>query len=221
MRELSSSVGPAGATGAMGLTGPARARLTAEKRRAAVLETACAVFSKCGYHGTTTAEIARKAGVSEPILYRHFDSKRELYLACLDEAWDSCRSLWDEVVDEESDPALWVRAMGNAYLAQRGPKMLVASLWVQALTEASDDPEIRKFMRRQIREVHGYVSDVIRRSQAAGGILPDRDPSAEAWIFLSIGLLATVDRRLGGLLGDDMAGIFASRRQWMTGQSES
>ena len=45
------------------------------------------VFSTGSYSGATTAEIAREAGVSEPILYRHFASKRELYFACLDEAW--------------------------------------------------------------------------------------------------------------------------------------
>ena len=47
------------------------------------------VFSTGSYSGATTAEIAREAGISEPILYRHFASKRELYFACLDEAWGS------------------------------------------------------------------------------------------------------------------------------------
>ena len=44
--------------------------------------------------------------------------------------------------------------------------------WIQALTEASDDAEIRRFLRKQMREVHDFVSDVIRRSQEAGGIYP-------------------------------------------------
>ena len=54
-----------------------------------------------------------------------------------------------------------------------------------------------------MREVHDYVADVIRRSQEAGGIFPDREASAEAWIFLAIGLLGTVGRRVGGLIHDD------------------
>jgi hypothetical protein len=60
----------------------------------------------------------------------------------------------------------------------------------------------------------------MRRSQEAGGILPDRDPSAEAWIFIAVGLLATVGRRVGGLVEDDFPGIFAARRKWMTGVDE-
>jgi hypothetical protein len=65
--------------------------------------------------------------------------------------------------------------------------------------------------------VHDYVTDVIRQAQADGGIFEDRDASAEAWIFISIGLLGTVSRRVGNLLEDDFEAIIASRRRWMTG----
>jgi AcrR family transcriptional regulator len=193
-----------------------RARLSAEERRAAVLECACHIFAKGSYHGATTAEIARAAGVTEPILYRHFTSKRHLYLSCLDAAWQECRSMWETAVAAEPDPSLWVGAIGRSYLAAKDKRGQIALLWVQALTEASDDPEIRRFIRRHIREVHDYVADVIRRSQEAGGTIGERDANAEAWIFISIGLLSTVSRRLGGMVEDDLEAIFASRRKWMT-----
>ena len=197
-----------------------RARLTAEQRRAAVLDCACVIFSKSSYRATTTAEIARQAGVTEPILYRHFESKRHLYLACLESAWDSCRSMWEAAVAGEEDPALWVGAMGSAYLEAKDKRGLIANLWVQALTEASDDAEIRRFLRRYVREVHDFVAGVIRRSQELGGIPKDRDPEAEAWIFISVGLLATVSKRLGGMVDSEFPGIVASRRRWMTGRDD-
>jgi TetR/AcrR family transcriptional regulator len=192
-------------------------RLPAEERKAAVLECACGIFSAGSYRGTTTAEIARQAGVTEPVLYRHFASKRDLYLAVLEESWRRLRRLWQRVVEEEPDPRFWVGAMGRAYLESKDSKVLCAELWIQALTEASDDPEIRKLLRRQMREVHAFVSDVIRRSQQAGGVFPERDPSAEAWIFISIGLLGTVGRRVGSVPDEDFEAIIASRRRWMTG----
>lgn len=195
-----------------------RLRLTAEERRAAVLEVACQFFSKGSYHGVTTAEIARGAGVTEPILYRHFASKRDLYLACLTAAWIDCRAMWDAAVAAEPDPALWIAAMGRSYLEARDKRGAVATLWVQALTEASNDPEIRRFVKRHMKEVHEYVAEVIRRSQESGGILPERDPDAEAWIFISLGLLASVGRRLGTMVDDAFPGITASRRQWLTGR---
>lgn len=192
-------------------------RLPAEERKAAVLDCACGIFSTGSYRGTTTAEIARVAGVTEPVLYRHFASKRALYLAVLEESWQRLRALWDAAVEREPDPRFWVGAMGQAYFAAKDPKVMCADLWMQALTEASDDAEIRKFLRKQMREVHGYVSDVIRSSQAAGGVFPERDPSAEAWIFIAIGLLGTVGRRVGSLLEGDFEAIVASRRRWMAG----
>jgi AcrR family transcriptional regulator len=195
-------------------------RLPAEERKAAVLDCACGVFATGSYRGTTTAEIAKKAGVTEPILYRHFASKRDLYLAVLDESWQRLRALWEETLAVEEDPRFWLGAIGRAYFEVADPKLQCADLWIQALTEASDDPEIRKFLRRHMREVHSYVVDVIERSQATGGILPDRDPRAEAWVFIAIGLIGTVGRRVGGLLQDDFPRIIAARRRWMTGVEE-
>src|SRR5262249_48774546 len=71
-------------------------RMPAAERRQALIDTALSMFGEGSYRGTTTAEIAHEARVSEPILYRHFASKRDLYLACIDEAWRRLRALWEE-----------------------------------------------------------------------------------------------------------------------------
>jgi AcrR family transcriptional regulator len=189
-----------------------RARMTAPERRQGVLDSACRVFSKSSYRGATTAEIAREAGITEPILYRHFGSKRDLYLACLDEAWRGFRELAEQAVAE--NPAGCLGAISDAYMARRA-RLRIVDLWIQALTEASEDATIAKSVRKQIREMHDFFADVIARGQAAGGLHPDRDPVAEAWIFIAGGLLATIDHRLGGLLGGDLDRVRASRRTWM------
>lgn len=176
------------------------------------------MFSEGSYRGTTTAEIAREAGVTEPILYRHFSSKRELYLSCLTEAWDRVRAIWDEAVEAESDPALWHPSMMRALKASE-EHSIISHLWVQAIVEASEDPVIADYMRAHLREVHAYLADVMRRSQAAGGVLQDRDAGAEAWISLGIGLLGIVDRRLGGLTENAQPRIRASRHTWLTGRA--
>jgi BetI-type transcriptional repressor, C-terminal len=109
--------------------------------------------------------------------------------------------------------------MGLSYLAAKEKRARLVELWIQALTEASDEAEIRRYLRGQIREVHEFVRDVIERAQAAGGVVPERDASAEAWIFVSIGLLGTIDRRLG-IFEDELPRIVAARRRWMTGRSD-
>jgi TetR/AcrR family transcriptional regulator len=192
---------------------PTRPRLTAVERRAALLATACRTFSKGSYRGTTTAAIARDAGVSEPILYRHFPSKRDLYLACVDEAWLEVRTTWERVLEQEPDCAAWLTSMGRVFLRLRELKVLLSNLWVQALAEASEDPEIRRHLSHHLREVHDFVADVVRRVQAQGHIAAEKDPDAEAWIFIAVGLLGAVSRRIGGVLGDEeYADVVAARR---------
>ena len=196
-------------------------RLPASERRARVLDCACRVFSEGSYRGTTTAELARSAGVTEPILYRHFDSKRALYLACLEDTWERLQVIWDEAVANEPDPANWVRRLGQTFFEAQRKRVLIEALWVQALAEASEDDEIRRYMQRHMRDVHAYVKGVIERAQEAGGILPERDAGAEAWLFLSAGLLKMISRRLGGLVEDDFPSIIASRRLWLTGRADT
>jgi AcrR family transcriptional regulator len=64
---------------------PARGlRLSRSARRRQLLEAAQQVFVAGGYHATAMDDIAERAGVSKPVLYRHFPSKLDLYLALLD-----------------------------------------------------------------------------------------------------------------------------------------
>ena len=194
-------------------------RLAAGERRAALVEAGLRVFAAGSYRGATTAEIAREAGITEPILYRHFASKRELYFACLDEAWARLRQAAEEIVAGEPDPAEWPFAVPKAVYALRERRLLPLHLWIQALSEAGEDDEIRRYLRRHLREVHAFVADLQRRAQLAGGVAAERNTEAEAWIALGIGLLRSVQDRLGGLLSEeDFAAIATSRRRWLTGR---
>ena len=60
-------------------------RLTAPARREQILDVALEVFARTGYHGTSMNDVAEAAGVTKPVLYQHFESKRDLYRALLDE----------------------------------------------------------------------------------------------------------------------------------------
>ena len=143
-------------------------RLPASERRAVVLDTACRVFCRATYRSATTAEIAREAGVTEPIIYRHFASKRLLYLACVEEEWRRVRRATDAAP-----------AGGRAALERETESL--AKLWAQLLAEANADPELRAFLRRHLREVHVVVSRVLgspaeARAFIAGRLLGDIAP---------------------------------------------
>jgi AcrR family transcriptional regulator len=190
-------------------------RLPAAERRRLLIETAIRVFSEGSYRGTTTAEIARAAGVSEPILYRHFASKRELYLAALDHVWSNARALWTEALESAPTIAEGFAEMGRGHFSVRDCKFQLAELWVQALGEAAEDKELRDHLRRHMREVHDFIADAIRRGQAEGSLHADRDAEAEAWVFLSGGVFGMVGRRVGLLGDDEVSRIRKARLDWM------
>src|SRR5581483_702432 len=114
--------------------------------------------------------------------------KQALYLACLEDAWARVREAWERAVEEEPDPGSWMHAMANAFFDFEAQRAAVASLWMNALTQSGDDPEIGVFLRRHLGEVHDFVEAVLRRCQEAGAVPADRDPCAEAWIFVAVGL---------------------------------
>ena len=180
-----------------------------------IVAAALAVFGSGSYAGSTTAEIARAAGVTEPIIYRHFPSKRDLWFACVEQAWADLRGALERKASAAAEGGL------GAFAEQRRSPWsnpLLPTLWVQGVTEASDDEEIQRFVRRHVREVHDYVEGLFRRHQELGDIPPDRDPDAEAWIFLAGGLLRAFAERLGGIVTPaDLAAIGRERRRWLTG----
>jgi AcrR family transcriptional regulator len=191
-------------------------RLPAAERREALIETAIRVFSDGSYRGTTTAEIARAAGVSEPILYRHFASKRDLYLASLDTVWARMRAHWEEAIAETSNIREAFERIGRTHVAVHACKFQMAELWVQALGEAAEDAELRRHLRRHMREVHDFIAGLIRRGQEQGVLSRDRDADAEAWTFLANGVLGMVGRRIGLLDDDEVTAIRAARLDWLT-----
>lgn len=192
-------------------------RLPAAERRLALVETAIRVFSDGSYRGTTTAEIARAAGVSEPVLYRHFASKRDLYLACIDLAWRRLRDAFEGAAAEHG-PAHAIELMGRTG-GGHPLRILAANVWMQAVTEAGCDDVIRRHLRTHLREVHDYIAGVLRSLQAGGDVPPDRDPDAEAWVVVAGGMLFGVANRVGGLLGPaDFAAIGEQRRRWLRGR---
>jgi len=192
------------------------ARMPAAERRLELVETAVRVFSEGSYRGTTTAEIARAAGVSEPTLYRHFASKRDLYFAALDHVWAQGKASWEAALEKEPNVLAALEAIGRNHFGVRDCKRQLSELWVQALSEATEDPELRKYLRRHLREVHGFFADILRRGQEEGVLNADRDVDAEAWNFISGSILGMVGRRVGLLDDAEVSRIRASRLAWLT-----
>ena len=89
-------------------------RLPANARREQILDVALEVFASSGFHGTSMNDVAEAVGVTKPVLYQHFDSKRDLYQALIDEVGDrllaNITKAAAEAVDGKSQTELGFRA---------------------------------------------------------------------------------------------------------------
>lgn len=90
-------------------------RLPAARRRKQLLEVAVEVFAARGFHPTSMNDLAEAAGVTKPVLYQHFSSKRELYLELLDEIGSRLRESIGKATSEATSPRQQVQAGFAAY----------------------------------------------------------------------------------------------------------
>lgn len=125
-------------------------RQTASERRAAVLEAATKEFAARGFHGASTEDIARRAGISQPYLFRLFGTKKELYLATSQATIDHLHAVFAEASAGKSGMDA-LHAMGTAYesvMADRDRLMLMLKCWASC-----DDPEICEVVRTAWRNL--------------------------------------------------------------------
>ncbi len=140
-------------------------RKTAEERRTQVLDAALEVFAEHGLSGASTDEIARKAGISQPYLFRLFHTKKELFIAsterCLSETLETFQRAAEGKSGEEA-----LLAMGEAYgeLIRSNPNRLRGQMQMYA---ACDDAEICAVVRKG----YGELVDFVER---ASGVDPVR-----------------------------------------------
>jgi AcrR family transcriptional regulator len=116
--------------------------------RARLLAAAAQLFNKVGYHGTDSNRIARRAGYSPGIFYKHFRDKREIFLAVYEEwvasEWKAAAS---HLETREATPAMARRLIANLVQFHARWRGLRASLIELVFT----DPHIRRFYRDQRR----------------------------------------------------------------------
>ena len=96
------------------------------------------------------------------------------------------------------------------------------NLWIQGITEAGEDREIRRLVARHMRVVHDHMAGALRAGQQTGIVPSDRNADAEAWVMIGGGLLRSVAHRLGGLLDEaDLAAVQRERMRWLIGEAGS
>ena len=127
-------------------------RMKSEERRAAIVQAAIRLFAEKGFRGATTRELATCCGITEPVLYQHFRTKRDLYTAII------------EAKATEVSP----RAATLAAAAESGDdRRFFTTLGELILTRYRDDPELTRLLFFSSLERH-ELSDLFFERLYAG-----------------------------------------------------
>jgi AcrR family transcriptional regulator len=153
-------------------------RLSAAERRDDIIDAALVEFAEHGYEGTSTEDIARRAGISQPYLFRLFGTKKDLYIASVARCYRDTLELFQRAAEGlRGEEAL--RAIGAAYVEQ----LQSNHTWLRGQMQsyaASDDPEIRRAVRAGFGDLVAYVRRV------SGADWP------QIWSFFATGMLLNV-----------------------------
>ena len=170
-------------------------RLPATERRDQILEAATRIFAAQGYHGAGTADIARACGCSEPVIYKHFASKRALYTAVLEYAHAEAAQHIAEL-ETSSDPlGDLLKTATRLYGTDAFSCLTQVRLGALQLV---DEPDVRETLRRSIARLHEKVATAVRRAQELGQARDGIDPDEIAWIWVSIAMSSGVRQALWG-----------------------
>jgi len=133
-------------------------RLTADERRVEILAVAQDLFAERGLYGTSTDEIARRAGISQPYLFRLFGTKKELYIATVEGCFrETLEMFQDASAGKTGEEAL--KAISKAYheTVLADPHRLQGQMQAYA---ACDDPDVRAVCRKGYGRLVEHVEAV-------------------------------------------------------------
>lgn len=174
-------------------------RLKAPQRREQLIDVATKLFAGFGYDATTTAAIAKAAGVTEPILYRHFKSKQELFVAIVRSVSDRTLQQWQDAIANTSDPVERIKRVAGG-MPEHFRKLEDQYHVLHGALANSRDKRVLHVMREHYKQIEKFFAGLVSEGQKTSTFRKDLDPRAAAWqlIFSGIGF-AMINLNLGGM----------------------
>ncbi len=177
-------------------------RLKAHERRQQLIEVATRLFARNGFDATTTASIAEAAGVSEPILYRHFKNKQELFVAIVREMSRKTLDHWNELIANEKRPDQQLRIIALEFPEHMRHLEDAYHVLHNALSNSRDRTVIA-VLREHYSQIHAFFMQIVVSGQKQGLFRKDILAVTAAWHLVHGGIgFAMVHLNIDGAYAD-------------------
>jgi AcrR family transcriptional regulator len=162
-------------------------RLKAPQRKEQIIEVATRIFARHGYNAATTKAIAEAAGVTEPILYRHFNGKQEMFVAIARRMSKETLSHWEELIADEKSPQEQFRIIAREFPAHQR-RLADAYNVIHGALATTHDRKVTNVLKEHYSRIEDFFLGIIRNGQAAGQFRSNLDPTVPAWQLINIGI---------------------------------
>jgi AcrR family transcriptional regulator len=176
-----------------------RKRITGAERRGQIIEAAASLFSRKGFNGTTTREVAEAVGVSEAAVFKHFATKEELYAAIIEAKAQTEQILSTAIAAAKTkDDARVLRALAKEMIArgQADPTLMRLLLFSALEGHSLSEMFFRSHFQQVDRFLRRYIAD-----RVAAGVFRPTDPRLAAWHFMGMVVYHILLRELFGQKG--------------------
>lgn len=160
-------------------------RLPAAERTRQILDAAVDVFSVQGYRSSAFREVADACDVTEPLIYKYFRSRKELFLETIRHAAELVLDAWQGAASARPDSLSKLRALGDVEMARRVCR-LSGGVLLQARADAGHDEDVSRAVSHGMGMRLGFVTGLVKEAQGDGLIRGDVDTVELAWQVLSI-----------------------------------
>src|SRR5256886_1105318 len=162
-------------------------RLKAPQRREQLREVATTWCARSGYGAPTPAAIALAAGVTEPILYRHFKSKQELFVAIVKAVSNQTMQHWQDLIAGVEDPAEQIRRIALE-LPQHMEKLADAYHVLHGALATSRDKKVLGVMREHYAQIEKFFAKIVTDGQKTGVFRKNIQSRGAAWQLIITGI---------------------------------
>ena len=152
-----------------------RRRLTASQRREVIEGAATEVFAERGYRGASMDEIARRAGVTAPVVYDHFASKRDLHRRLLERTREELLEMWRQYLFGDEPAEVRIPRAFDAWARYVESHPYAARMFFR---ETTGEPEVEAIHRQVQDQARAALGAILGREQGAENIAGSSDPLA-------------------------------------------
>lgn len=178
-------------------TEPARRpRVQRAVRREQILRASLELFAEYGYANTTTAAIAERVGVTEPILYQHFKSKKEILMTVLAGTRQKLIQHWQVLVADIDCPLERIEAICSDWPRLFSRHAHAVRLIDNVLSETRDH-EIRDLLRSNYRNYETFLGGIFEEARKRGLARSDLNCQIAAWQLISLAKTVGLMRHIG------------------------